>query len=1142
MTEASWRISLLGTMEAYSDLRTLHHLSMRRIGALLACLVMRAPHPVPREELLDLLWPTESANVARNRLRVLLSSLRQHLEPDGAAPGSVLRAERSAISLSPTAFTSDYHDFLHALREAGTADNAADAIACLEHAIAVYRGELLPGFYDEWILAERSQLADRYCQALRAIVRRLMQNGEPERALEYARQSVAAEPLDEEAHCDLMRIYQAIGQPSAGLRQYHQLKGLLWKEMQAEPSKGASQLAAQIESDVGHGTVKVKRHLRPVTLRASEQAEGSQKKSGTLPSRLNRFFGRTQEIAHLGELLSPSGSTRLVNLLGPGGTGKTRLAIEAAEQLIDAYEGRVYFAALAEIADPNHIGSAIAKALRLPPAPGLDPLSQSIAVLNQAPTLLVLDNLEQLLPDAGFLIEHVLLQAPPLRCLLTSRLSAGVEGEQEITLEPLPAPPVGAGIEEVSCCAGVALFVDRVRSVRSDFALTPANIEDVVELCRALDGLPLAIELAAARTRVMTPAEMRHQTGKLLNWLVDVRGGKTARHKSLRATLEWSYRLLTLEERRFFGALSVFVGGFSAEAAGRVALGEQTELRDTASLLERLRAASLLNIVQTEAATTRFGMLETLREFGLERLSEIGTEAEVRGRHLAYYTEILSQQGEPPLPWNPRAMARVATEDGNLREALEFGLGADATEEQAHLALNLAINMSGYWDVQGRWSEGLAYLRRAARLQAAEERPGAKVALLRSAGALAILLGDYEEARSLSEEGLARAQTNADAPGIAGCLSNLGSVAFNGDNYSGARDRFEQAMQLYKQVEDATNVAACLIGLGNVAFYLGDHGEAQDRFQKALSSYRQSGDQNGVASALLKLGNVRRNQSFFADGGVHFKEAMEIYQAAGHRQGVAACLHDLGLVAINQGDYEEARMLFERAREAFQEIGSRRGVNACLFNLAGVAQGQRDYAGAVSHYKELLETYRRIGDRRNLAACLVSLGDAALHQGRSADARPRYEEALQLEQEIGSRGGIANCLAGLGRLALEEHDALEARTRLAESLRIYFSMGVRAGVLDVLEALAQLAQWNKQSSLAARIAGAASALRKKIGFTRIILPRWNETLAAIGSALGEEAFAAAWRQGESLPMEDAVREALEHVMVEENTISMDTAS
>ncbi len=342
---------------------------MRRVGALLGCLVLRAPQPAPREELLDLLWPDEPIEITQPRLRVLLSDLRKHLEK-GATSGSVMAAERKAIQLVSGGYTSDYNDFVTELRAAKLSSSDTGAILHLENCAALYRGELLAGFSDEWILTARAQIAEQYYQAIRDLTHRLSRTGFKDRAIEYARRAVSSEPFDEEAHCDVIRLYSQLGQPSAALRQYEQLRKLLADQMQAQPSRETRRLAAEIESQIGHGMVHIPvPGFNPIALRASEQSPTWSLNATNLPSRLTRFFARRDEISTLTEWLAPTSATRLVSLLGPGGIGKTRLSDEVADRLSMEYRGGVYFAALAEINDQNHVGLAISRALRLPPTP-----------------------------------------------------------------------------------------------------------------------------------------------------------------------------------------------------------------------------------------------------------------------------------------------------------------------------------------------------------------------------------------------------------------------------------------------------------------------------------------------------------------------------------------------------------------------------------------------------------------------------------------------------------------------------------------------------------------------------------------------------------------------------------------------------
>ena len=593
MLQDQWRICLLGKLQVQGDQTRLTHLAMRRVGVLLSYLVVRAPNPVPREELLALLWPEESPEIARNRLRVLLSGLRRNLEPPDTPSASVLATEGHAVRLVPSAFTSDYHDFLEALHMARTAEEA-EAIRLLEKAIALYQGELLAGFYDEWILTERTRFTELRYQALRDLVLRLTKCGRLERAIEYARQAVAAEPMDEEAHCDLMRLYDTLGQPSAGLRQYEQLKRLLQEELHAQPSEPTRRLAAQIEANLGHGMTQSRRSVRAVTLRASEQEATAQKIPETLPLRLTRFFGREQEIASLRLLLLPNSAARLVTLLGLGGIGKTRLAIETAEQLKADYADRIVYVSLAEICDPRLLPGAIADALRIRRSPHMTPLDQVAPILSAQPSLLILDNVEHLIgedqpndiseaEDVRTIVRTLLRRVSDLTCLLTSRQPLELEGEVQFPVPPLPIPeqpqgrvqradasPIGfADLLTERQFPSVQMFVDRAQCVRPDFQLTPRNISALVTLCAKLEGLPLAIELAAAWAQTFTPAQMLSSlaSGRLL---VSRHKDRPERHLSLRSAISWSFYLLTPELRSFFARLSVFVGDWSLEAAAEI--------------------------------------------------------------------------------------------------------------------------------------------------------------------------------------------------------------------------------------------------------------------------------------------------------------------------------------------------------------------------------------------------------------------------------------------------------------------------------------------------------------------------------------------------------------------------------------------
>ncbi len=1128
MEEGHRRIYLLGRLQIQDANDQILKFSARRIGALLACLVLRAPHAIEREELLARLWPEGDPEACRNRLRALLSNLRGHLEPGAAAEGTVLEASRANVRLVPSSFTSDYHDFLEAIRSASSATTQANIISSLERALALYEGELLVGYYDDWIVSERSRLADLRYQALRRLASHLAKADQTERALDYARQAVAAEPLDEEAHCDLMRLYGAIGQPSAALRQFEQLRRLLHEEMQATPSEEARRLAAEIEAKLGHASGQTKRSVRPMALRASERPPTATKRSNDLPVRLTSFFGREDEIAGLCKVLAPGGSARLVSVVGPGGTGKTRLSIEAAEQLSADYDGRVWFVSLADVLNSNDVGRAVAQALRLPPATGIDHLTQAIATLNQAPALLILDNMEQIVPDVAPQVEWLLAEVRSLRCLVTSRRSLGVEGEREIVLGPMPLPREEVGFERLSAYSGVALFVDRALAVRPDFALTAGNASDVVQLCHLLEGLPLAIELAAARTRVMTPGEMRTQTGKLIHWLVDVRGGKVARHRSLRATLEWSYRLLAPGDRRCFNALAVFVDGFTTEAAGAVALGERAETLDALAILEPLRDASMLSAVETAEATTRFGMLEMLRAFGLERLAESGEEAEVRARHLAYFADFVRSRVGLSTRWSPEELAQITNEDANLRAALEFGLRPDASPEQRRLVVDLASRLSRYWEVLGRLHEGRTYLKRVLALPETPETVEDRIQALRGAGVMSSLLGDHGEARILLDEGLLRSRDSFYRYGNAECELGLGNVAFAVGNYAEARTRYQDALTIYQGIEDSRGVATCLSELGYAAFFVGDHPEAERRLGVALELYRKADDLQGVASVLLRLGNVLRNQNKNVEARAPLDEALALFQDAGNKLGIGSTMLALGLAvgAVNQ---KEAQAHHKEALKRFREIGYRRGVSMCLMYLGWITLCLGDWDASLAYHREALELAQNIGDRRTMSSCLLQLSNLARDQGDEVQAEAHSTAALVLDREIGNKFGIALNLDLLGCLAIGRGDFAVARACISEAMEINRETCVPALIGHCLGSYARLALAHSEPVRAARLASKSASIRTAIvsgWFRAAEEQRWEEFVARIRAALDQNAFAAAWSEGEALSMDEAIAEAI----------------
>lgn len=941
--DARWRIELLGGLRARTtdsvEGRVVARFRTQKNGELLAYLASYLQRTHAREELIELLWPECDLNAGRNRLSNALSSLRHQLEPPGIPAGAVLQTDRAFVRLNPALVATDVAEFEAALESAASAASHLERSQFLTTAVELYRGPLLPGYYADWLRPEQERLAGLHLQGLLELVECFSHAGEMARALEYTRRAVAADPLREETHRELMRLHLAAGEPAAALQQYRQIEQLLKEELGTAPAlatrtlaqkaglPGAGGLGSQerlgatgsagnlgsrhrsatppashpypaqiptgtvtflftdIEGSTAayerageayrealashHATLRdeLRRHggheakeagdsfliafgaardaleaavaaqrrltahgwpaaTGPLRVRmaihtgdvelaggeyqglvlhrasrmltaahggqilCSEAAAGLLQRdlevdlrlvdlgiyrlrdvpaperlfqvaypdmpqrqfpplraeagvAGNLPPSFTRFFGRDAELAALAGLLAPVGdadpqsgrgaradgpagpelstpnrqpSTRLVTLTGPGGTGKTRLALETARRLAEHYSGAVWFVPLGDTEGTERLLDAALAALRLPRAAQLEPLDQLVEALGQQPSLLVLDNFEQLVAGGAILVHELLVRMPSLQCLVTSRQRLDLAGEREFPVQPLPRPGGAGGWapEQLLAFESVQLFVDRAQAVKPDFQVTAANAAALAELCDRLEGIPLAVELAAARAQLLTPAQMRAQLSRRFDFLVSRRRDVPERHRTLRGALDWSYQLLSPELQRIFAHLSVFRGGWSLEAAEAVCLSDDPDRAsssaiDPLDLLAELRDGSLVLVDEAQEGF-RFRMLETLREYAAEKMAPEESQA-VRRRHVAYYMT-LAEAGNEALrgPQQAAWLERLDLELPNLRAALtatvEPGAGPDPES-----ALRLAGALWRFWSTRGYSREGLETLR-----------------------------------------------------------------------------------------------------------------------------------------------------------------------------------------------------------------------------------------------------------------------------------------------------------------------------------------------------------------------------------------------------------------------------------------------
>ena len=969
------RISLSGRIGVEIGDEVVDGAALGPLGGLaFAFLVTERSRPVTRDELAEVLWGEAVPPSWEASLRAVVSRVRRRLEAAGLVGDVIIGGggcyqlhlpEDAVVDVEQAAADVDAARDAVAQGDWGSAQERAGAAA----GAAMQR--FLPGLGGLWVECRQAELDELRVSALEIVADAASAGGDHATALAAAEAAVAAQPLRESAHLRVMAAHAGAGNPAEALRAYERCRVVLAEELGVSPSE---RVQAAYEAVLAGETNTPATNLRP---------------------ELSSFVGRTKARREIEKLL---GTARLLTMVGPGGVGKTRLATRVAGEMVSRYRDGVWLVELAALADatllPQHVVSALAVAEKSGSAP-LESLRTHMA---DREALVVLDNCEHLSAACATLARDLLRTAPGLVILATSREPLGVPGETLWPVPPLSLPGPGT---DACDSDSVRLFVERASAVDPEFGSSSDTGAAIADICRRLDGVPLAIELAAARVRTLSVTEIAGRLRDRFRLLVGRDPTAPDRHQTLRAAVDWSYEALSSTEQELFARVSVFAGGFSLDAAAAVC----SPGRDDADVFDGLAdlVDKSLVLADRSGTTTRYRLLETLRQYGAGRLADAGEELTVKDRHLAW-VRALAEEADVGLDGGDQSswFQRLDAEEDNIRVALDWAIAHPTSDD----GLRAAGALWRYWQARRRVTEGGRWLRSLLDITT-DAPPPVRAKALTSAAVLLLSAHDaalqeagVDNVRSLLEETLAIRRAAGDRRGMAVALHGLGGLHFRLFELGAARACFEETLAIGRELGDDRLVAASLNNLGNVALSAINRGEPLPQGLDARSLY---------------------------------EESVRLWRALGDELATARALGDLAAVAIHALRYADASAAFAEGANIFRRLGIRGGFVGYTTRLAEVAQRQADYAGARSVLEDLLRAGRDLCDPSVEAQGLLELAVVWWAEGDHDEARRLFEEAAAIGRTLDSCWPLYEALNGLGVLALQRDEVPQSRRLFGEA-------------------------------------------------------------------------------------------------------------
>ncbi|MBB6048639.1 AfsR/SARP family transcriptional regulator [Armatimonas rosea] len=969
-------LRLFGPITVEVNGEPLPSLRSRRGLYLLALLTLRANRELSRVWLAGVLWPESDDSQGLENLKRSLTDLRKALGP---AAEQLLSPTKHTLVLRLASEQADVLTFDQALRK--------DTTESLEQAISLYRAPLLEGYYEVWATEEREPRHEAYFRAVEQLALRKREQGKLAEALPFLRQAVVRDYLREGLQRLLMEALAASGNPLAATEVYRELRSTLRRESNSNPSTETTALYNRIRALASAPAppapptpppAPAPPVLRRVPLRYN------------LPRPLTALIGREREQAAITECLS---NACLVTLTGTGGIGKTRLALETAWEQQKAQPDGACFVDLAPLRDPNHLPHLCAAALGLKEIDKQPIIEALVEHLRPRALLLVLDNCEHMIDASAELAGLLLQSCPNLQILTTSRQPLGITGEVVWRVPVLETPTHSARPEEltelIERYAALKLFFERAQAVQPDLVLTPETVEAAIEICQRLDGIPLALELAAARARTLSIEQIARRLDDRFKLLTGGSRIALPRQQTLRALNDWSYDLLTPPERCLLTRLSIFHASYSLEAVEAIcADGAGLEQGDVLDLLELLVNHSLVLTEESEEGQRRYRMLETIREYSRLMLPETDWPP-LSERYQAWYQQ-LAHAAETNLLGSEQAhwLACLDAEYHNLRHAIVLSVG------EQHL--ELCTNMCRYWYLRGHWTEGRAQLLEALARPDSPQGTPARAQALMWAGNLARNQGDYAAATHCFEESLALRRALHDGRGSASILNHLASVLLEQGYYERAQALYEESLALCRELGETKGIARALHNLGLLANEQGDNERAMTLYTESLALSRSLGDRYLEANDLQNLGDVAVDQGDYQRARSLMEQALAIHRELGMEAGIVSLLMDIGKIELVLGGYEAAQTLLEESLELNQSLGDQRGIAQSLNSLGLVALARGELATAHT----LLLQSLPLGQRRPLLTCLIALAHLARREDKLARAAQLLGAADRLRENM----------------------------------------------------------------------------------------------------------------------------------------------